>query len=157
MIISRSITDRNKIYSFSIYSHLSPFCPVWEAGTCQRPSSIRLDFSISSCPEHPFHLGNRIGRSGFRLPSTLISCTLLMSSLLSHSFILYHRYFINVEWFQYWSSGGAMDRAWVFQSRGPMFDSWMITVVSGRTSDHKCTFATLLYSPLTHTDTGKKN
>ena len=42
------------------------------------------------------------------------------------------------------SGHGAMDRAWVFQTRGPVFDSRRNTVVSGRASDLKCSCATLV-------------
>ena len=37
-----------------------------------------------------------------------------------------------------------MGKAWVFQSRGPVFDSRRITVVSGRAYDLKCSCATLV-------------
>ena len=42
-------------------------------------------------------------------------------------------------------SCGAMGRAWVFQTRGPMFDSRRTAVVSRRASDLKCSCATLVY------------
>ena len=38
-----------------------------------------------------------------------------------------------------------MGRVWVFQSRGPVFDSRRTAVVSGRASDLKCSCATLVY------------
>ena len=44
-----------------------------------------------------------------------------------------------------WSGRGAMGRVWVFQSRGPVFDSRRTAVVSGRASDLKCSCATLVY------------
>ena len=42
------------------------------------------------------------------------------------------------------SGCGAMGTAWVFQTRGPVFDSRRITEVSGRVSDLKCSYATLV-------------
>ena len=73
------------------YPHLSPLCPVQVAGACRRPSSIKLlhlilSWASSSLREQDwrsflivsFHLCN--GRPRFLFPSTLISCTLLMSS-----------------------------------------------------------------------------
>ena len=43
------------------------------------------------------------------------------------------------------SAGGAMGRAWVFQTRGLVFDSRRTAVVSGRASALKCSCATLVY------------
>ena len=43
------------------------------------------------------------------------------------------------------SGRGAMVRAWVFQTRGPVFDSRRTAVVSGRASDLKYSCATLVY------------
>ena len=42
------------------------------------------------------------------------------------------------------SGRAVMGRAWVFQMRGPVFDSRRIMVVSGRASDLKCSCATLV-------------
>ena len=42
------------------------------------------------------------------------------------------------------SGRGALGRARVFQTRGPMFDSQLIAVVSERASDLKCYRATLV-------------
>ena len=43
------------------------------------------------------------------------------------------------------SGHGAMGKVWVFQSRGPVFDSRRTAVVSGRASDVKCSCVTLVY------------
>ena len=43
------------------------------------------------------------------------------------------------------SGGGAMGRAWVFQTRARVFNSRWIAVVSGAASNLKCSCATLVY------------
>ena len=48
---------------------------------------------------------------------------------------------------------GAMGKAWVFQSRGTVFDSRRIAVVSGRAFELKCSCATQAYKSETHLDT----
>ena len=49
-----------------------------------------------------------------------------------------------------------MGKAWVFQSRGPVFDSGRVIVVSGRASDLKCSCVPSGSSPYTSTDTETK-
>ena len=45
----------------------------------------------------------------------------------------------HLDWYR-----GAMGKSWVFQTRGPVFDSLQNMVVAGRASDLKCSCTTLI-------------